>query len=71
LEQWPFLKPWYKRFAGEVVGMKQEWILFSILALAVSTITWWILPRVSGEHNMFGWQVKTATTNGVFRPKKP
>jgi hypothetical protein len=23
------------------------------------------------KHNRFGWQVKTATTNGVFEPKKP
>jgi hypothetical protein len=46
LEQWPFLKPWYKRFAGEVIGMKQGWILFSILALAVSTITWRITYSV-------------------------
>jgi hypothetical protein len=23
------------------------------------------------KHNMFGWQGKTPTTNGVFCPKKP
>ncbi|HTL73517.1 MAG TPA: hypothetical protein VL863_09465 [bacterium] len=28
------------------------------------------LRRSFLEHNRFGWQVKTATTNGVFRPKK-
>jgi len=25
----------------------------------------------SASHNQFGWQAKTATTNGVFGPKKP
>jgi hypothetical protein len=26
--------------------------------------------RICSEHNMFGWQGKTSTTNGVFCPRK-
>jgi hypothetical protein len=45
LEQWPVLKPFWAWLKQEGSGLKQGWVLFSVLALVVSVLTGWGVHR--------------------------